>query len=159
MKKGSGCNLCTHPTCQYSFNNNGVCNCVECEPGVLVLDPSSGPKWKLGCTVCDTIINLFDDAQKLTVCQETCDCGAQLVNVEFKKEKTKLPNNQTEMKGCVFCCADFSKLVNRPKSAVHAKPSRQFRGGKSAVNRGGGRGRGRGGKPRDKMSQLAAYFV
>lgn len=49
MRKGTGCNSCTHPTCAYSLNTNGVINCAECEYGVLVLDPSSGPKWKLGC--------------------------------------------------------------------------------------------------------------
>lgn len=49
MKKGSGCNNCTHPTCAHSLNSNGVSSCVECEGGVLVLDPASAPKWKLGC--------------------------------------------------------------------------------------------------------------
>lgn len=62
MKKGTGCNTCTHPTCTYSLNSNGVINCAECEYGVLVLDPSSGPKWKLGCNrylFCVLIFNTF----------------------------------------------------------------------------------------------------
>ncbi|XP_066150549.1 DNA topoisomerase 3-beta-1 isoform X1 [Euwallacea fornicatus] len=161
MKKGNGCNSCTHPTCAYSLNTNGVINCAECEYGILVLDPSSGPKWKLGCNRCDTIINLFDDAQKITILDENCDCGAQLVNVEYKSEKSKLPNRVTDMKGCVFCSAEFSKLVDRPKVAVVSRPPRPFRGGKAAGGRGGrgaGGGKGRG-KPKDKMAQLAAYFV
>ena len=49
MKKGSGCNSCTHPTCPHSLNSTGISSCVECDGGVLVLDPASGPKWKLGC--------------------------------------------------------------------------------------------------------------
>lgn len=49
MKKGSGCNSCPYPTCSYSLNRNGVSSCTDCEYGVLVLDPSSGPKWKVGC--------------------------------------------------------------------------------------------------------------
>lgn len=49
MKKGSGCNACTHPSCPHSLNSNGVSSCVECDGGVLVLDPASGPKWKLSC--------------------------------------------------------------------------------------------------------------
>jgi DNA topoisomerase-3 len=154
MKKASGCNSCPHPTCPYSLNSNGVCSCVECDSGVLVLDPSSGPKWKLGCTRCDTIISLFDDAQKLTVLADVCDCGAQLINVEYKAEKTKLPNSSSEMKGCVFCTSEFGRLVDKPKTAVNTRP-RPFRGGK-APNRGRGRARG---KPKDKMAQLAAYFV
>lgn len=127
MRKANGCNSCTHPTCAYSLNSNGVINCAECEYGVLVLDPSSGPKWKLGCNRCDTIINMFDDAQKVTVLEENCDCGAQLVNVEYKLEKSKLPNQVAEMKGCVFCSPDFTKLVDRPKVAVVSRPPRPFR--------------------------------
>ena len=61
------------------------------------------------------------------------------------------------MKGCVFCNGDFSKLVDRPKAAVTSRP-RPFRGGKVAGGRGRGRG-GRGRQPKDKMAQLAAYFV
>lgn len=79
-----------------------------------------------------------------------------MVAVEYKQEKTKLTNGATEMKGCVFCTNDFTKLVDRPKVAVVSKP-RPFRGGRV-----GGRGRGRGGRgrqPKDKMAQLAAYFV
>lgn len=46
---GMGCNSCTHPTCPQGMYSLGVSSCVECETGVLVLDPSSAPKWKLGC--------------------------------------------------------------------------------------------------------------
>ena len=78
MKKGmASCSQCTHPTCVHSQNSLGVSSCVECEgtyllliiyfilfsfhisfmiklflilfyTGVLVLDPCSKPKWKLG---------------------------------------------------------------------------------------------------------------
>jgi DNA topoisomerase-3 len=90
----------------------------------------------------------------LTVLADVCDCGAQLINVEYKAEKTKLPNSSSEMKGCVFCTSEFGRLVDKPKTAVNTRP-RPFRGGK-APNRGRGRARG---KPKDKMAQLAAYFV
>lgn len=49
MIKGNGCNSCSHPTCPHGINANGVSSCTECEFGVLVLDPSSFPKWKLVC--------------------------------------------------------------------------------------------------------------
>lgn len=103
---------------------------------------------------CDTILNLFDDAQKLTVLPDICDCGAQFLNIEYKPEKSKLPNGVSEMKGCVFCTTEFGKLVDKPKTAVNTRP-RPFRGGKTPSR---GRGRGRA-KPKDKMAQLAAYFV
>lgn len=49
MSKGAGCNLCSHPTCRYSRDNVGVSQCMECPTGILVMDPASGPKWKLAC--------------------------------------------------------------------------------------------------------------
>ena len=49
MKKGMGCNECTHPTCAHSLHRNSVCACVECENGILVFDSSSGPKWRMAC--------------------------------------------------------------------------------------------------------------
>ncbi|XP_014227771.1 DNA topoisomerase 3-beta-1 [Trichogramma pretiosum] len=155
MKKGlSGCNACTHPTCPHGLNSNGLSSCLECESGILVLDPSAAPKWKLVCNRCDVIIHLFEGAHKVNVeADEVCDCGAQLVAVEYKQDKSKLPNEETEMTGCVFCTPAFTALVEKHR-AVASKP---------VATRGRGHGKGRSrGKPRppkDKMAQLAAYFV
>ncbi|XP_065332165.1 DNA topoisomerase 3-beta-1 [Cloeon dipterum] len=159
MKKGSGCNACTHPSCPHSLNSNGVSSCVECDGGVLVLDPASGPKWKLSCNRCDVIIHIFDDAHKVAVDDGTCECGAQLICVNYKEERTKLPNEATELTGCVFCSPDFANLVEKHR-AIN-RPNRMAPGGRAARGRGRGRGgKGRGkGKPKDKMAQLAAYFV
>ncbi|XP_046394750.1 DNA topoisomerase 3-beta-1 [Ischnura elegans] len=157
MRKGQGCNSCTHPTCPHGLNSNGVCACIECENGVLTLDPSSAPKWKLTCNRCDVIIHLFEDAQKVTVDEATCDCGSQMINVEYKQEKSKLPGEATDMTGCVFCSVELSPLIEKHRAVATVRP----RGGASRGR--GGRGRGRGGrgkpKPKDKMAQLAAYFV
>lgn len=93
----------------------------------------------------------------MSVLEDNCDCGAQLIHVEYKPEKSKLQSGSAESKGCVFCSSEFAKLVDRPKVAVTSRPPRPFRGGKT-----GSRGRGRGGRgrqPKDKMAQLAAYFV
>ncbi|KAL1129839.1 hypothetical protein AAG570_012783 [Ranatra chinensis] len=155
MKKGLGCNSCPHPNCAHSFTNNGISACVECDCGILVLDPASGPKWKMGCNRCDVIIHLFEDAQKVTVHENVCDCGAQVVSVEYKPEKTKLPNEATEMHGCVFCCDEFSLLVERHR-AVASRPASI---NKSSRGRGRGRAKGKPRQPKDKMAQLAAYFV
>lgn len=57
------------------------------------------------------------------------------------------------MSGCIFCFPDFSKLVEKHK-AVFSKPKfNKFKSG------GRGRGRPRAKQPKDKMAQLAAYFV
>lgn len=101
------------------------------------------------------IIHLFEDAQKITVEEEVCECGAQTVTVEYKPEKTKLPKEATEMNGCIFCSEDFSKLIDKHK-AMASRPARPFKGGKVISK---GRGRGKPKQPKDKMAQLAAYFV
>ncbi|XP_011298257.1 DNA topoisomerase 3-beta-1 [Fopius arisanus] len=153
MKKGNtGCNSCTHPTCAHGLNSNGVSSCPECEAGILVLDPSAAPKWKLGCNRCDVIIHFFENSHKVTVDTDVCDCGAQLITVQYKEDKSKLPNEATEMTGCVFCTPEFGPLVEKHR-AVASKP---------VMTRGRGHAKGRSrGKPRpkDKMAQLAAYFV
>ncbi|XP_067144334.1 DNA topoisomerase 3-beta-1 isoform X1 [Centruroides vittatus] len=162
MRKLSGCNSCTHPACPHSLTVNGVASCSQCEFGVLVLDPASGPKWKLSCNRCDVIIHVFEDAQRLTVGEETCtDCGSQKMLIEYKKEKSKLANGATEANGCIFCDSQFSSLVDQKQALRQRNTVGQVH------HRGRGRGRGRGGKtrgrgrgkPKDKMAQLAAYFV
>lgn len=71
------------------------------------------------------------------------------------QEKTKLPGDRVEMTECMFCHSGLSALV-RQQHAISSKP---------AFNQ-GGRGRNRkhskkskAKQPKDKMSQLAAYFV
>lgn len=100
------------------------------------------------------IIHLFEDAHKITVQDEVCECGAQQVNIEYRPEKTKLPKDATEMAGCVFCSEAFSKLVEKHKAVF--RPRGNQRGGGRP---GRGRGRGKARQPKDKMAQLAAYFV
>lgn len=102
---------------------------------------------------CDIIIHLFEDAQKITVQDDVCDCGAQLVSVEYRAEKSKLPREATEMSGCVFCAEPFSKLVEKHKAVFRPRGNRG--GGRPSR----GRGRGKPRQPKDKMAKLAAYFV
>jgi len=163
MKKGfASCNTCTHPTCVHSQNSLGVSNCVECE-GVLVLDPCSKPKWKLGCSKCDVIVMLFENAEKVSVLnEEACsECDAQLMKVEYKEGKSKLSDDKLEATGCIFCDQELSQLVEKHHAVFMKRRNLQQGGGRG---RGRGRGGGRGGRrgrkaPKDKMSQLAAYFV
>ncbi|XP_055466210.1 DNA topoisomerase 3-beta-1 isoform X3 [Psammomys obesus] len=163
MKKGMGCNECTHPTCQHSLNMLGIGQCVECENGVLVLDPTSGPKWKVACNTCNVVAHCFENAHRVRVSPDTCNtCEAALLDVDFNKAKSPLPGNETQHTGCIFCDPVFQELVEL-KHAASCHP--MHRGG---PGRRQGRGRARGrrppGKPnprrpKDKMSALAAYFV
>lgn len=102
----SGCNSCTHPTCPHSMNSNGLSSCLECDLGILVLDPSAAPKWKLGCNRCDVIIHLFENAHKVTVDTDTCDCGAQLVTVEYKQVMIGTSHQHRCIRG-LFVSAEF----------------------------------------------------
>ncbi|XP_055302573.1 DNA topoisomerase 3-beta isoform X2 [Sitodiplosis mosellana] len=173
MPNNAGCNSCMHPTCPNSMNMLGVSVCDECDRGILVLDCTSAPKkWKLGCNSCDVIINIFNKASKVTVNDnKQCDeCQAQLVTVVYKVDQTKFKDNAEEKTGCLFCSPDFIPLVEKHR-AVATKPiqTNSTRGGRGRGNvsvgngtaRGGGsnRGGGRGRPPKDKMAQLAAYFV
>lgn len=62
-----GCNECTHPSCQHSLNSMGIGQCVECDGGVLVLDPNSGPKWKMACNKCNVVVHFFEHAHRVQV--------------------------------------------------------------------------------------------
>lgn len=160
---GMGCNECTHPTCQHSLSMLGIGQCVECESGVLVLDPTSGPKWKVACNKCNVVAHCFENAHRVRVSPDTCSiCEAALLDVDFNKAKSPLPGDDTQHTGCVFCDPIFQELVEL-KHAASCHP--MHRGG---PGRRQGRGRGRGrrppGKPsarrpKDKMSALAAYFL
>ncbi|XP_070402415.1 DNA topoisomerase 3-beta-1 isoform X3 [Nothobranchius furzeri] len=159
MKKGMGCNECTHPSCQHSLNSLGIGQCVECENGVLVLDPTSGPKWRMACNKCNVVVHFFEHAHKVQVATESCDaCEASLVAVDFNKTRTPLPAGETQHAGCVFCDPVFQDLVE----LKHATMRHAMHRGGGARRGGRGRGRGRRGnpkKPKDKMAALAAYFV
>lgn len=156
MKKHSGCNLCLHPTCPQGFYVNGIASCLQCDNGVLVLDPSSGPKWKVGCNKCDVIFHLFEDAHKITVEEsKECDCGAQLLKIEYKEERTRLPRDLIEMTGCLFCCEEFGYLVEKFRAQA-SKPVFNSRQGRGKAKH---KGKGKPKPPKDKMAQLASYFV
>ena len=68
MKKGSGCNNCKHPDCEYSQASLGVSPCTSCDQGILVLDTMSAPNWQLACSDnrCSTVVSLFKNANKVS---------------------------------------------------------------------------------------------
>ena len=67
MRKSSGCNNCTHPGCEHSQHALGVRACGSCENGILVLDPTSSPNWKLACSDsrCGSVMSIFKNAKKV----------------------------------------------------------------------------------------------
>lgn len=159
MRKGMGCNQCTHPTCPHSEEALGVADCTECEKGSLVLDPTSAPKWRIACNCCNMLIHICDGAFRISVSDKECSCGSALLDVDFNKSSSPLPGSKTQHQGCIFCDSVLTPLVSMQHAASRHP---MYRGGRGRAVRGKGRGRRRGrgrGQPKDKMSQLAAYFV
>jgi hypothetical protein len=68
-----------------------------------------------GVRRCDVIINIFEEATRVGVCEAQCGaCGAQLVSVEYRPERTRLPAALTDMTACLYCEPSFSVLVHPP---------------------------------------------
>lgn len=90
-----GCNECTHLSCQHSLNSLGIGQCVECDSGVLVLDPTSGPKWRMACNKCNVVVHFFEHAHRVQVRKQPSFCVSVLQHSEI---------------GCSCCCSCFSDL-------------------------------------------------
>ena len=71
------------------------------------------------------------------------------------QDRTKLPDEATEMTGCIFCSPEFTPLVEKDRAIAH----RSIKNTRPTRGRGKGKTRGRPRPPKDKMAQLAAYFV
>ncbi|KAI8513789.1 DNA topoisomerase 3-beta-1, partial [Branchiostoma belcheri] len=132
MKKAMGCNQCTHPTCTQSLINNGVAQCVECEDGVLVMDQTSAPKWKMACNKCNVVINVFENAHKVSVsASEDCEeCGASIIDVDFNKAKSPLEGGETQHSGCIFCDPLLTPLIERHYAATRHPNAEEESGNK-----------------------------
>ena len=75
------------------------------------------------------------------------------------QNKTPLAEGLTEHSGCIFCDNVFKSLIEMKHATMKRRGRGGGRGGGRGSRGGRGRGRGRGKIPKDKMSQLAAYFV
>lgn len=49
MLKSATCLNCSHPTCSFSYVSNAISQCFECNEGVLVLDSTTPPKYRVVC--------------------------------------------------------------------------------------------------------------
>lgn len=47
--KNMPCSHCPNTTCPHARAQLRVDDCPSCETGQLILDPTSGPKWKMCC--------------------------------------------------------------------------------------------------------------
>lgn len=74
-KGGMPCTLCPHPTCKHSMIKQGVSSCPECDGGTLVLDPVSGPKWRVDCNRCSFLIYLPEQLHNAKLSKEHCEVG------------------------------------------------------------------------------------
>lgn len=142
MKKGSSCFECSHPTCTHSFVANGLSQCFECSNGLLLLDSTTPPKYRIICNSCSVILILPDTIHKLEASEETCEsCEAPLLDVTYHKDKSPLENGETNITACLFCDKNLKQSIdNYLKTSMNRQsfdPSR--RGGRG----GGHRGRGR----------------
>ncbi|XP_065835336.1 DNA topoisomerase 3-beta-1-like [Oscarella lobularis] len=140
MSKDSTCSMCTHPTCKHSMTAHKVGACWECPSGDLVLDPTSGPKWKIACNKCNVLIHLCENAFRVSKSSTPCDeCSSfYLVDVDFNKTNTPLSGGETRYQGCIFCDPVLNPLVQLHHAARQHPMYHRGRG------RGRRRGRGRG---------------
>uniref|UniRef100_A0A915M5C6 DNA topoisomerase n=1 Tax=Meloidogyne javanica TaxID=6303 RepID=A0A915M5C6_MELJA len=142
-----GCNECSHPECQHSYISQGVLQCLtRCfgGRGTLVLDPQSGPKWRLSCNKCPAVVSIFEGASKLKVMDRCEKCGARKLSVEYKNAKTsKLPDQACNFVGCAFCEQhNLGECVNFRHAFLDKEPT--IGGSRGTRGSRGGRGRGRG---------------
>jgi hypothetical protein len=73
VRPGMPCTTCLHPTCRHSPARQGVMPCPECGVGVLVLDPTSGPKWRLDCSRCSCLNYLPQALHEAKVTKDACE--------------------------------------------------------------------------------------
>lgn len=105
------CATCPHTPCPQNKDHFIVDECPKCDIGMLLLDPASGPKWKMCCNTpryrmylilyihdrsvhihmcvvyrCSTIVSFFEGAHSVertgTMCEE---CESYLLKVNFNK--------------------------------------------------------------------------
>ncbi|CAM6081712.1 unnamed protein product [Calypogeia fissa] len=153
-KSGGGmpCTLCPHPTCPHSMAKKGVCACPECE-GTLVLDPVSAPKWRLDCNKCSCLVYLPQNAHRISTTDERCDeCGSIILDVDFNKNTTPLPNGATLHRACIICDDLLHSLIEMKHGKSFFKRSGRGRGRGKGRGRGRGRSRGRGRGEDPRMS-------
>lgn len=72
------CSDCLHPTCKHSLIRNGIISCPDCETGTLVFEQLSGPKSKISCNTCTTMVRLPSNTHscETAACVSVGCCGS-----------------------------------------------------------------------------------
>ncbi|KAI0984676.1 hypothetical protein GJ496_001660 [Pomphorhynchus laevis] len=98
----STCLHCPHISCPHSFNAQGLSACFNCDTGILVLDSTSKPRYRITCSDCNTSMNLPKHSSSVRVLNEQCKrCGCYLMNVPTTSNDVATSNtNET----CCFMC-------------------------------------------------------
>lgn len=153
MKKGSSCIECSHPTCQYSFITNGISQCFDCQNGILLLDTTTPPKYRIFCNKCPLSLSLPDTIFKMEISEDSCEsCETTLLDINYNKNKTPLENGETETQACLYCDPMFKQIIDKYFESTNKKFNnghfkRGFRpGGKRRVGGGGRKKRRTNGK-------------
>lgn len=147
MRIGSACYSCTNRTCDFSQASSSLCLCVSCNfGGKLVLDQGSGPpSWKVYCDKCTFTMSLFKDASKVSITKDTCSsCQNKLIKLKYPPGKSRLPNDLTDIKGCIWCSPDLSSIGASINNFSNSFNKMIDRSGDAISYRTGGQGRGRG---------------
>lgn len=151
------CTMCPHSGCQHSFLHQGITACPECDPGTLVLDPLSAPKWRLDCNRCSFLIYLPANLYSAKVNQDALceECGSKLMELEWKKGCSPLPGGKTGLLACVVCDEVAWPLctVKHGRAFVARRGGR----GRGRGRRGRGRGRGRARKSEDPLMSFREF--
>ncbi|CAH8629187.1 unnamed protein product [Dicrocoelium dendriticum] len=152
MPKASDCSRCPHPSCPHSMEARGVDACPECFNGILVLDDSSAPKYRLSCNRCPAVLLVSEAIKHMAVGKDACSkCSAMILHIKVDPSKlTPASGDGDGMKKityteCAFCsdtlCKLFELVQTRPDSRHLPNSSRGARVGRSrgSIRRGVGR--------------------
>lgn len=105
IQHAMSCNTCPHPTCENSLITNTITKCPEytnCH-GILTLDPSGGPFWKLICNSCNIMVKFAYKAYKVKLSKSSCErCTARMFHIDFHINHNPLKDG-TKLHDCLFC--------------------------------------------------------
>ncbi|KAJ3219587.1 DNA topoisomerase 3-beta-1 [Clydaea vesicula] len=105
---GMSCNNCPEVSCKFSLPNNSIINCPQenCT-GVLVLDFTSAPRYKLNCNACNLVSNFKDTVNEVFLKENICEkCFSKQIEISFIKKE-----NKNDLIGCIVCDDELDALL------------------------------------------------
>lgn len=122
------CKECPHPTCPYSYNSSFIMYCPieKCKDGVLTLDLSSAPNWRIDCSNCNLVLKFREKhCHKVSTTNDYCNnCGTRILLVNLNSPKESII-------GCPICLERINELIEAEENSVSRITIRpKFRGSK-----------------------------